>query len=251
MYLTATSSLVCLSLISLAIPKFPEPMSLTSSYRSLSCIIGISMPGPTLDSIPTSSRLSNRFRCRHSQGFGIRRWQSRARSGARARITSFTFAVNVDTKKTERGRGGGKPPYHASDRGGSKDHRYFFDQTVKAYDGFSSSIAKRSEGGGWPEGVRSEGRLMSDAELAERLRGFLWASDLSTTTTTTTAVRRRLQDDFGVDISDKKAFIRQQVDLFRSRPHGQQGGRGDPGAAGGPGRFQRGRGGRRRRIWRQ
>ena len=46
MYLTATSSLVTLSLISLATPKFPDPMSRTRSYRSLSCMIGISIPAP-------------------------------------------------------------------------------------------------------------------------------------------------------------------------------------------------------------
>lgn len=45
-YLTATSSLVCLSLINLATPKLPDPISLTRSYRSLSCMIGISIPGP-------------------------------------------------------------------------------------------------------------------------------------------------------------------------------------------------------------
>lgn len=27
-------------------------------------------------------------------------------------------------------------------------------------------------------------------------------------------MRRKLQEDFGVDLSDKKAFIREQVDLF-------------------------------------
>lgn len=60
MYLTATSSLVCLSLISLAIPKFPDPMSFTSSYLSLSCIIGRSMAGPTVTaarSMPQSAHI--------------------------------------------------------------------------------------------------------------------------------------------------------------------------------------------------
>ncbi|URD89649.1 hypothetical protein MUK42_27905 [Musa troglodytarum] len=75
--------------------------------------------------------------------------------------------------------------------------------------------------------------MVSDAELVEWLRGFLRASDLSTTITT--AVRRRLEDDFGVDLSGKMAFVRQLVNLFLGRPQGQQGGRGDPGEGGGPG----------------
>ncbi|CAN0864290.1 Upstream activation factor subunit spp27 [Linum grandiflorum] len=54
--------------------------------------------------------------------------------------------------------------------------------------------------------------MVSDSELIERLREFLKTSDLETTTTT--IVRRKLEDDFGVDLSDKKAFIREQVDLF-------------------------------------
>jgi len=48
MYLTATSSLVRRSRMRRATPKLPEPMSRTSSYRSLSCMIGMSMPGPTV-----------------------------------------------------------------------------------------------------------------------------------------------------------------------------------------------------------
>jgi hypothetical protein len=48
MYLTATSSVVRRSRMRRATPKLPEPMSRTSSYRSLSCMIGMSMPGPTV-----------------------------------------------------------------------------------------------------------------------------------------------------------------------------------------------------------
>ncbi|KAJ8513573.1 hypothetical protein OPV22_004007 [Ensete ventricosum] len=59
--------------------------------------------------------------------------------------------------------------------------------------------------------------MVSDAELVGRLREVLRASDLSTTTTT--SVRRQLEEDFGIDLSDKKAFIRQQVDLFLSELH--------------------------------
>uniref|UniRef100_A0A2P2MF95 Uncharacterized protein n=1 Tax=Rhizophora mucronata TaxID=61149 RepID=A0A2P2MF95_RHIMU len=54
--------------------------------------------------------------------------------------------------------------------------------------------------------------MVSDSELIDRLREFLTNSDLDTTTTGT--VRRQLEEDFGVDLSDKKAFIREQVDLF-------------------------------------
>ncbi|KAG9440727.1 hypothetical protein H6P81_020892 [Aristolochia fimbriata] len=54
--------------------------------------------------------------------------------------------------------------------------------------------------------------MVSDTELIERLREFLRNSDLNTTTTA--IVRRKLEEDFGVDLTEKKAFIRQQVDLF-------------------------------------
>ncbi|EEF40013.1 upstream activation factor subunit UAF30 isoform X2 [Ricinus communis] len=54
--------------------------------------------------------------------------------------------------------------------------------------------------------------MVSDSELIERLREFLKNSDLNTTTTG--IVRRQLEEDFGIDLSDKKAFIREQVDLF-------------------------------------
>lgn len=54
--------------------------------------------------------------------------------------------------------------------------------------------------------------MVSDSELVGRLCEFLSASDLNTTTTAT--VRRKLEEDFGIDLSDKKAFIREQVDLY-------------------------------------
>ncbi|KAE8784861.1 upstream activation factor subunit spp27-like [Hordeum vulgare] len=56
--------------------------------------------------------------------------------------------------------------------------------------------------------------MVSDSELVERLREVLRDSDL--TTTTTGALRRRLEEDFGVDLSDKKTFVREQVDLLLS-----------------------------------
>ncbi|KAL0350621.1 UNVERIFIED_CONTAM: hypothetical protein Sradi_4211300 [Sesamum radiatum] len=54
--------------------------------------------------------------------------------------------------------------------------------------------------------------MVSDTELIERLREFLSTSDLNTTTTA--IVRRRLEEDFGIDLSDRKGFIREQVDVY-------------------------------------
>ncbi|KAM1238669.1 hypothetical protein ACFX2G_040231 [Malus domestica] len=68
MYLMATSSLVYLSVISLATLKFLDPISETKSYRSLSCMIGISMAGPTViacRSISMKSRVCPSTRADH------------------------------------------------------------------------------------------------------------------------------------------------------------------------------------------
>ncbi|GAA0154827.1 hypothetical protein Leryth_008236 [Lithospermum erythrorhizon] len=54
--------------------------------------------------------------------------------------------------------------------------------------------------------------MASEAELTKRLQEILDTSDLNTTTTTT--VRRKLEEHFGIDLSDKKVFIREQIDLF-------------------------------------
>ncbi|KAL5099320.1 hypothetical protein RYX36_003647 [Vicia faba] len=54
--------------------------------------------------------------------------------------------------------------------------------------------------------------MVSESELIDRLRQFLGSSDLNTTTTST--VRRQLESDFGIDLSDRKAFVREQVDSF-------------------------------------
>lgn len=61
--------------------------------------------------------------------------------------------------------------------------------------------------------------MVSESELIGRLREFLRSSDLNTTTTAT--VRRQLEKDFGIDLSDRKAFIREQVDLFLQSEHEQ------------------------------
>lgn len=50
----------------------------------------------------------------------------------------------------------------------------------------------------------------------QRLREFLSTSDLNQTTTA--IVRRKLEEDFGIDLSDRKAFIREQVDIYLQEP---------------------------------
>ncbi|XP_013638403.1 PREDICTED: uncharacterized protein LOC106343673 isoform X1 [Brassica oleracea var. oleracea] len=54
--------------------------------------------------------------------------------------------------------------------------------------------------------------MVSDSDLVTRLREILSSSDLETTTPAT--VRRQLEADFGVELTDKKAFIRDQIDAF-------------------------------------
>lgn len=54
--------------------------------------------------------------------------------------------------------------------------------------------------------------MVSEEELVQRLRDFLRSSDLSTTTAG--IVRRKLEEDFGADLTEKKTFIREQIDIF-------------------------------------
>ncbi|XP_071703028.1 uncharacterized protein [Rutidosis leptorrhynchoides] len=54
--------------------------------------------------------------------------------------------------------------------------------------------------------------MVSDSDLISRLHEYLDTADLTTTTTAT--VRRQLEQDFEIDLTDKKAFIREQVDLY-------------------------------------
>ncbi|VVA98182.1 unnamed protein product [Arabis nemorensis] len=54
--------------------------------------------------------------------------------------------------------------------------------------------------------------MVSDLDLVTRLREILRSSDLDTTTPA--SVRRQLEEDFGVDLTDKKGFIRDQIDAF-------------------------------------
>jgi len=54
--------------------------------------------------------------------------------------------------------------------------------------------------------------MVSDNELVDRLREFLSTSDLNITTNSD--VRRKLEKDFNIDLSDRKVFIREQIDLY-------------------------------------
>ncbi|RXH88142.1 hypothetical protein DVH24_042213 [Malus domestica] len=54
--------------------------------------------------------------------------------------------------------------------------------------------------------------MVSDSELLTRLREILGTSDLDTATAG--SVRRQLEADFGVDLSDRKKFIRDQIDIY-------------------------------------
>ncbi|XP_039035946.1 protein TRI1-like isoform X3 [Hibiscus syriacus] len=61
-------------------------------------------------------------------------------------------------------------------------------------------------------GPHSVTEMVLDSELIARLWEFLDESDLNTTTTA--IVRRRLEQDFGIDLTERKKFIREQVDLY-------------------------------------
>ncbi|ESQ30535.1 hypothetical protein EUTSA_v10011568mg [Eutrema salsugineum] len=54
--------------------------------------------------------------------------------------------------------------------------------------------------------------MVSDSDLVTRLREILSSSDLETTTPA--SVRRQLEAYFGVELTDKKAFVRDQIDAF-------------------------------------
>ncbi|KAM0012906.1 putative transcription regulator SWI/SNF-BAF60b family [Helianthus debilis subsp. tardiflorus] len=54
--------------------------------------------------------------------------------------------------------------------------------------------------------------MLTDSELLQHLHDVLRTSDLDTATGAT--VRRRLEDELGVDLSDRKPYIRQQIDLY-------------------------------------
>lgn len=54
--------------------------------------------------------------------------------------------------------------------------------------------------------------MVSDSDLVTRLREILRTSDLDTATAG--SVRRKLEEDLGVDLSDRKKFIREQIDIY-------------------------------------
>ncbi|KAI4342358.1 hypothetical protein MLD38_026995 [Melastoma candidum] len=54
--------------------------------------------------------------------------------------------------------------------------------------------------------------MVSDSELVERLRDILGRSDLDKATAG--SVRRQLEEEFEVDLSDRKGFIREQIDAY-------------------------------------
>lgn len=61
--------------------------------------------------------------------------------------------------------------------------------------------------------------MVSDSDLVTRLREILRSSDLDTATPAT--IRRQLEADFGVDLTDRKAFIREQIDAFLESDGGE------------------------------
>lgn len=54
--------------------------------------------------------------------------------------------------------------------------------------------------------------MVSESDLLTRLREILSTSDLETATAG--SVRRELEKHFGVDLSDRKAFVRDQIDIY-------------------------------------
>ncbi|KAI3446031.1 hypothetical protein Pfo_002696 [Paulownia fortunei] len=54
--------------------------------------------------------------------------------------------------------------------------------------------------------------MVSDSQLVDRLQEILRVSDLETTTAA--GVRRLLEEEFSVDLYGRRAFIREQIDLF-------------------------------------
>ncbi|RAL46730.1 hypothetical protein DM860_005009 [Cuscuta australis] len=61
--------------------------------------------------------------------------------------------------------------------------------------------------------------MVSDEKLVNRLREFLSTSDLNTMTIA--CLRRQLEKDFGIDLSGRRAFIREQVDLYLEQVRSQ------------------------------
>ncbi|GFQ04734.1 upstream activation factor subunit uaf30 [Phtheirospermum japonicum] len=64
--------------------------------------------------------------------------------------------------------------------------------------------------------------MVSDSVLVNRLHELLRSSDLETTTAV--SIRRRLEEEFTVDLYGRRAFIREQIDLFLRGGSGQNDG---------------------------
>lgn len=54
--------------------------------------------------------------------------------------------------------------------------------------------------------------MVSDSELAGRIREIIRCSDLNTTTAG--GVRRRLEEEFSIDLHERRHFIREQINIF-------------------------------------
>ncbi|XP_011001193.1 PREDICTED: upstream activation factor subunit spp27-like isoform X3 [Populus euphratica] len=63
--------------------------------------------------------------------------------------------------------------------------------------------------------------MVSDSDLVTRLREILGRSDLDTATAG--SIRRQLEEDLSVDLSEKKKFIREQIDTFLETFNGGEG----------------------------
>lgn len=64
--------------------------------------------------------------------------------------------------------------------------------------------------------------MVSDEQIIERIGELLAKADLTITTTST--IRRQLEQDLHIDLSNRKVFVREQVDLYlQTHPQNQQG----------------------------
>mgnify|MGYP002775702804 CR=1 FL=1 len=59
--------------------------------------------------------------------------------------------------------------------------------------------------------------VITDEQIVQRIVEVLQRADL--TTITFAAIRRQLEEDFRIDLAEKKAFIREQVDLYLQLQH--------------------------------
>ncbi|KAL3722434.1 hypothetical protein ACJRO7_034755 [Eucalyptus globulus] len=74
--------------------------------------------------------------------------------------------------------------------------------------------------------------MVSESDLASRLREILRNSDLDQATAG--SVRRQLESDFGLDLSDRKTFVREQIDAYLQSIGNPEDGANDDGQCSGP-----------------